>query len=289
MIQARNANALYSRPWMPNVGAYPGAPAGNALADMIGAGAMPGTGQPQPAAPVYSGADPVNPMGGLGEGTMGGTQGDMGYGMASPNQSLAGVVDALGNVVSFAANPIGTALQFGYQATQNPSARSASMLGNLSDFLGIGNNVSFEGAMAQNAAAGAPVGTQRQADIDAAMPGFVGSPQSTMGGGPVGDFGGAVDAYGGPGPDGVNSENSAGGPGAYGGAGGFSGSSSGAEFGWMRGGYTGDGPRAQPAGIVHRGEVVLNADATDHYGKNALLRLNRKAVPKNKLAALARP
>ncbi len=39
-------------------------------------------------------------------------------------------------------------------------------------------------------------------------------------------------------------------------------------FGFAEGGYTGDGGKREPAGIVHRGEYVINADAT---GRNRAL------------------
>lgn len=41
------------------------------------------------------------------------------------------------------------------------------------------------------------------------------------------------------------------------------------------GGYTGDGGKYEPAGIVHRGEYVLNKEATSRLGVGALDRLNR--------------
>lgn len=36
--------------------------------------------------------------------------------------------------------------------------------------------------------------------------------------------------------------------------------------GWQKGGYTGDGPAGMPAGVVHRGEFVVPADAVDRIG-----------------------
>jgi phage-related minor tail protein len=41
------------------------------------------------------------------------------------------------------------------------------------------------------------------------------------------------------------------------------------------GGYTGDGGQFEPAGIVHRGEYVLNAAATRRIGLNNLDKMNR--------------
>ncbi|MCY1365938.1 phage tail tape measure protein, lambda family [compost metagenome] len=40
----------------------------------------------------------------------------------------------------------------------------------------------------------------------------------------------------------------------------------GAIFGFREGGYTGDGGKYQPAGIVHRGEYVLSKEATRRAG-----------------------
>jgi len=44
------------------------------------------------------------------------------------------------------------------------------------------------------------------------------------------------------------------------------------------GGYTGDGGKYQPAGIVHKGEYVLNQEATQRLGVGLLDRLNRGYV-----------
>lgn len=45
--------------------------------------------------------------------------------------------------------------------------------------------------------------------------------------------------------------------------------------GWDGGGYTGPGGKYEPAGIVHRGEYVLNQEATNRLGVGLLNRLNR--------------
>ncbi len=47
-----------------------------------------------------------------------------------------------------------------------------------------------------------------------------------------------------------------------------------AGWGWSRGGYTGDGLTHEPAGIVHRGEYVINAGAVKAMGRPALERIN---------------
>lgn len=49
--------------------------------------------------------------------------------------------------------------------------------------------------------------------------------------------------------------------------------------GFSSGGYTGNGGRLQPAGIVHRGEYVINADATRALGRGYLDRLNSGQAP----------
>lgn len=46
--------------------------------------------------------------------------------------------------------------------------------------------------------------------------------------------------------------------------------------GWANGGYTGNGGKYQPAGIVHAGEYVVNADSTAKLGIGFLDRLNRR-------------
>lgn len=45
--------------------------------------------------------------------------------------------------------------------------------------------------------------------------------------------------------------------------------------GFYSGGYTGDGPRTQVAGVTHRREFVLNANATQRIGRERLERMNR--------------
>ena len=44
---------------------------------------------------------------------------------------------------------------------------------------------------------------------------------------------------------------------------------------WSSGGYTGAGGKYEPAGIVHRGEYVLNQDATRRVGVGVLDRINK--------------
>lgn len=63
---------------------------------------------------------------------------------------------------------------------------------------------------------------------------------------------------------------------------GHAGAGAGTVGDYQKGGYTGAGPdgAVQPhrrAGVVHEGEVVLTADAVRHFGKDALLDLNRRA------------
>ena len=45
-------------------------------------------------------------------------------------------------------------------------------------------------------------------------------------------------------------------------------------FGFATGGYTGDGGKYEPAGVVHRGEYVINAESTKRIGLSMLHRLN---------------
>lgn len=49
-------------------------------------------------------------------------------------------------------------------------------------------------------------------------------------------------------------------------------------FGFASGGYTGDGGKYQPAGVVHRGEYVFPADAVRSLGVNALASLQHFAT-----------
>jgi len=45
--------------------------------------------------------------------------------------------------------------------------------------------------------------------------------------------------------------------------------------GWDGGGYTGPGGKYEPAGIVHKGEYVLNQEATSRFGVGTLDRMNK--------------
>lgn len=83
-----------------------------------------------------------------------------------------------------------------------------------------------------------------------------------------GGYGGTTSSNG-PEPSGANSANDS-------------------NNGFAFGGYTGDGAPWEPAGTVHRGEVVLNAPATDYYGANNLAALNRRDLPRNALAEILR-
>lgn len=47
-----------------------------------------------------------------------------------------------------------------------------------------------------------------------------------------------------------------------------------AAFGFANGGYTGAGEKYEPAGVVHRGEYVINAESTKRIGLGLLSRLN---------------
>ena len=51
----------------------------------------------------------------------------------------------------------------------------------------------------------------------------------------------------------------------------------GSLFGWADGGYTGDGGKYEPAGIVHRGEYVMSKKATRAIGASNLEMLHRAA------------
>lgn len=70
----------------------------------------------------------------------------------------------------------------------------------------------------------------------------------------------------------INSLFSGLGGGLFGGLFGFS---EGGKVGFARGGYTGDGGKYEPAGIVHRGEYVFSKEATSRIGPDVLERLHR--------------
>lgn len=61
----------------------------------------------------------------------------------------------------------------------------------------------------------------------------------------------------------------------FGGGGGGGGLQGIATIGWDSGGYTGPGGKYEPAGVVHKGEYVLNQEATNRIGVGTLNRLNR--------------
>lgn len=50
-------------------------------------------------------------------------------------------------------------------------------------------------------------------------------------------------------------------------------------WGFASGGYTGPGGKYEPAGVVHRGEYVINAEATRMLGRSFLDRLNTGHIP----------
>lgn len=60
--------------------------------------------------------------------------------------------------------------------------------------------------------------------------------------------------------------------------GGMGGGILGAIFGFSEGGYTGDGGKYQPAGVVHRGEYVMSKKATERLGVGNLEILHRSAL-----------
>lgn len=57
---------------------------------------------------------------------------------------------------------------------------------------------------------------------------------------------------------------------------------------WMGGGYTGPGHPTEPAGTVHKGEVVIPAGQVQRYGLAPLLMLARGQVEPSRLSALLR-
>lgn len=63
-----------------------------------------------------------------------------------------------------------------------------------------------------------------------------------------------------------------------GGMGGILGGLLGSLFGFESGGYTGDGGKSEPAGVVHRGEFVISKRAVERLGVQNLDRMHREAL-----------
>lgn len=61
----------------------------------------------------------------------------------------------------------------------------------------------------------------------------------------------------------------------FGNAGGATIAASGGGLFFASGGYTGDGGKFEPAGIVHKGEYVMNSESTNRIGVSTLNRMNR--------------
>lgn len=59
-------------------------------------------------------------------------------------------------------------------------------------------------------------------------------------------------------------------------------------LGFAKGGYTGDGPRNKPAGVVHRGEYVFSKAATDKIGAGNLETLHRGYAAGGLVSAMPR-
>ena len=210
---------------------------------------------------------------------------------------------------------VGSALGTGIDTALANAAIEASIPGastiGFGGFLsGVANNMTYglvgtsiADQLAQATSPGVDLGSYTDAAAGYGALGTAGNPVAealgSIGGGSGGYGGGFGDTSspdggigsGGMGAGGGYGDQGYGNGGGWGADGGYSGDSGGygtGDSGWASGGYTGDGAPWEPAGTVHRGEVVLNAPATDYYGADALEALNSQAVPRNALRALMR-
>jgi len=297
---ARFANALYQRPWLPQIGTYPGR-TGNALTDLAaappGAPAVPQVQEP----PVYAGSQPLQSrVEAPGEGYGGGgiDPNTSGYGTAS---SLGAFLGNIATGLGLITGPLGAAITGGrILGTMIADPQRDTFYG-VGDLFGGGGGPNVD----QGAVIGAPAGT---------APGWGGTIGRTAEGsiefGPATpDVNDVLSATPNPGnPFGmaqthgtVSYGGGGDGGGGYGGGLGASsdatmggvGQEAGQSLGWRRGGYTGAGADrmvqpGMPAGMVHEGEYVLPARATGHYGTSLLTQLKNRKIDKDKLARLAR-
>jgi len=157
----------------------------------------------------------------------------------------------------------------------NPS-RPGQTTGNISGGAGGGDLAApgMESTLDDTATMGSAYGAPAN---DISNPGF-GAPVGS------GNFGDGANSGGG----GLNDSPSESG---YGGETAGMGSSE-SGVGWRKGGYTGDGGDGRvdvhkEAGPVHEGEFVLRHEAAHHYGPEIMNALNRGAIPRNALAAMA--
>lgn len=127
---------------------------------------------------------------------------------------------------------------------------------------------------------------QDQAALDAGLGNFGSGDMGNLGGADYGggNFGDGANSAGGGLNDGGGFGDSGGG---YGGDTAGMGSSE-SGVGWMRGGYTGPGGAAEPAGTVHKGEVVIPSSQVARYGLDPLLMLARGQVNPSRLSMLLR-
>jgi hypothetical protein len=281
------------------VGQYPFQPAPAAQAPVVGRVAPPATFSTplqqmaaQSAAPVMAGsASPQSEIERqrlLGGGDVGTGVGGAGPTGAASTGSVLGDIsaatDALGQVGLSMASPAGV---FGTVGGVF-GAGLANALGFGETAQAIGSAIGLPGPIASFSNdptdKGSAAGTGENVEDQTPSADMKGDPTPTSDGfgggagglGDMGDFGSAGDGgFGGATPDGN---------------GGFGGTSTGEGLGgvFMQGGYTGPGDPAEPAGVVHRNEVVIPAHQVARYGLDPLLMLARGQVPPSRLAAMAR-
>lgn len=222
-------------------------------------GVMPGQlppamGQPAPPAPVAPAAQPEAPP------VMAGSQ------PAAEGANVGGMTDPM---------------------SRSSGSLSGDLAG-LSGLMGFGSGVPGASGATSAALSGfSPAGVEAVADLNAAISAGAGpeAPGWSDYAAPLSasDFGGFGTAADNAAADAMGS-----GTGGFGATDSSENGGFGGESQFMGGGYTGPGHPAEPAGTVHRNEVVIPAAMVARYGLSPLMALVRGEVPPSRLAALAR-
>lgn len=289
MVASRFQSALFSRPWMPQVGAYPGAPpAAPAAASMPAS--PPQANQPLQvmAGAVPAAIPPFQPPLGQGEGYGGGglDPNTTGYGTSPDFGSWAANILAGTGLL---AGPIGAAIAAGrIGGTMIADPARATPYGSMQDVLGL------LGWGGPQAAGGTPFGGMSNAEIagmptqgfadatglgsatDNALANALAETVASVEGGYAGDLGGGTGPGGAAAGTGTGTEDQGGTAGIY-----------------RYGGYTGAGKdgvvqKWAPAGTVHEGEVVMSTEAVRKHGRDKLERMNADARKANRLASVVK-
>lgn len=256
-------------------------------------GALP---SPPMVAPIFAGAAP--------EGGGQDAQTSRYDPIPSPHQTWGGLLDAIANAATFAANPIGGALGFMANAIANPQGRSIGMMGLLGgrsagelldSWLGPeaaalpGSWTTKDGRPGEGAMFGTPPGSGATIGTPEAIPdGLIGDMGGAVGGGymdPTFGFLPDIAMNGIPNP--APPTPSWDGDGAGTPSGDVHGGPSSTDNSSFRAGGLVPGEGPVPA-TVHGGEFVLRPEAVDRYGVALLRALNDLRVPPSRLAMIAR-